>query len=351
MGPLVTILTRTLGRPCLADAAASVAAQTYRPIEWLVIDAAGTGIAAPAAGDVEVRVVGTGKSMLRSPAGNFGFAQSRGARGMLLDDDDLLLPRAVELLSNALAGNPSARVAYGDVAVETESGIEYEYAFDYSELSLLSRNLFPPNALMFDLSLMRDEGVRFDEGIDYFDDWDLWLQASARTAFAHVRERTGIYRLLLSQSGVWTYGQPGSNPRIEDDLRTVRARYANRFEPLRRAYDAKKHEARALAAGGRLEQAAGAWLAAHVMLPFDEEPVVGYATIALRAGDEPAALRTLVSALARAPGSEAYARMIAAILVRQGNEAGAREVMAQAARSRAPADATAQPSRGRPPGA
>ena len=75
MPGLVTILTRTLGRPCLPDAAASVAAQTWRPIEWLVVDAAGTGLDAPAAGDVDVRVVGSGEPMLRARAANFAFGQ------------------------------------------------------------------------------------------------------------------------------------------------------------------------------------------------------------------------------------------------------------------------------------
>jgi len=333
---LVTIVTRTLGRPCLADAAASVAAQTYRPIEWLVVDAAGSGVVPPAAGDVEVRVIGNGERMLRSRAGNFGFLHARGARGMVLDDDDLLLPRAVELLSNALEANPPMRVAYGNVAVETESGIEYEYMFEYSELALLMRNLFPPNAAMFDLSLMRNDGVRFDEGIDYFEDWDLWLKAAALTPFAHVRERTGVYRLQLSQSGVWDYERPGSDPRIAQDLQTVRERYAARRSPLWQAFEAKKREARSFAASGRLEAAATAWLGAHVMLPFDEEPVVGYATIALRAGDERAAQFTLMSALALAPGSATYATMLATILERQGKSEAARQVLEQAACCRAP---------------
>ena len=61
MPGLVSIVTRTLGRPCLADAAASVAAQTHRPLEWVVVDASGRGLDAPSAAGVLVRIVSTGE--------------------------------------------------------------------------------------------------------------------------------------------------------------------------------------------------------------------------------------------------------------------------------------------------
>jgi hypothetical protein len=337
MAALVTILTRTLGRPCLADAAASVAAQTYRPIEWLVVDAAGKGIEAPPAGDAEVRVVGSGAPMLRARAANFGFRQARGARLILLDDDDLLLPRGVELLSAALDANPAAKLAYGDVTVETQNGPEFAYRYEYSELALLMRNLFPPNAALFDLALVRDGAIAFDEDVNWFDDWDLWLKVSERTTFVHVREFTGIYRLHLSQSGVWTYDRPGGDPRIRRDAATVAARYASRRLRLRRQFEAAKDDARQRAARGDLAGAAQAWLGAHLMLPADEEPVLGYAGIALAAGDRAAATRTLRGALAAAPGSEALSRMLASILEEQGNAQGARAVLQRAADYRAAA--------------
>ena len=76
MPALVSIVTRTLGRPCVADAAASVAAQTYRPLEWVVVDASGNGVDVPPAGDVPVRIVSTGSPMNRTVAGNAGDRKS-----------------------------------------------------------------------------------------------------------------------------------------------------------------------------------------------------------------------------------------------------------------------------------
>ena len=51
------------------------------------------------------------------------------------------------------------------------------------------------------MTLWRDDGVRYDEALDWYDDWWLWLQMSAHTAFLHVRDVTAIYRLGLSESG------------------------------------------------------------------------------------------------------------------------------------------------------
>ena len=325
MRPLVTIMTRTLGRPCLADAAASVAAQTYRPIEWLVVDAAGTGLEAPAAGDAEVRVAGAGEPMLRSRAANFGLRAARGERAIVLDDDDLLAPRCVEQLSDALDANPAARVAYGDVLVEAEHGsFPFVYRFEYSPLQLHLRNLFPPNAALFDLSLVRGDGIAFDERLNWFEDWDLWLQASSRTTFVHVRDVTGTYRLGLSMSGIWDYAHPDADPRIKRDGDAVVARHAARRKSLAHAFDAAKDEARRLARDGQLEGAARAWLAAHVMLPSDEEPVLGYAGIARRAGDLDAARETLRAGLAIAPDSVALSGALVAVLEEQGDAEGAR---------------------------
>lgn len=330
MSPLVTILTRTLGRPCLAEAAASVAAQTYRPIEWLVVDAAGRGLDVPSAGAADVRVVGSGEPMLRARAANAGFAAARGARLILLDDDDLLLPQGVERLSAALEANPHARLAYGDVEVETHKGIEFAYRYEYSELELLMRNLFPPNAALFDASLVRELGIAFDEEINWFEDWDLWLRISEHTPFVHVREVTGVYRLHQSQSGVWTVDRPGSDPRIRRDAATVASRHDARRARLRRRYEDAKDEARRLAARGDLPGAAQAWLGAHLMLPSDDEPALGYSDVALAAGDVAAALRTLRVALSGAPGSTALARKLASILERNGDADGARRVLRRA---------------------
>lgn len=327
----VTILTRTLGRPCLADAAACVAAQTVAPREWLVVDASGRGVEVPSAGAVPVRRVGSGAPMLRSPAGNFGFGEARGRRIVVLDDDDLLRPAFVERLSAALDADPARLVAYCDVDVETDRpDVTGRYAFEFSELLLLRRNLFPPNGGMFDASLVRDRGVRYDAVLDWFDDWDLWLQMSAHTSFVHVREPLAVYRLGLSQSGVWNIDSPDADPVLKGHEGIVRSRYAARRQAAEARQAGLKARARSLAAARRWPQAAQAWLAAHEDYHYDAEPLIGYAEIALAAGDLRAARATVDAGLALMPDDPALHRALAALLDRGGDAAGAEEALARA---------------------
>lgn len=333
MGELVTILTRTVGRPCLADAAACVAAQTYRPIEWLVVDASGRGIDVPAAGDVPVRVVSSGEPMLRARAGNFGFEHVDGSRAVVLDDDDLLMPLHVERLGSALDAHPRHRVAYCDVRVDTGNpDLRGVYAFEYSELMLLRRNLFPPHGGLFDMSLVRDDGVRYDVGLDWFDDWDLWLKMSAHTPFLHVREVLAVYRLNLSQSGCWNHNSPDADPVLRGHEGIVRTRYAGRREALLARYESLKSRARESTRMGRLPEAAAIWSEAHTMLPYDPEPVVAYAEIALAAGNAAASRASIESGLALMPDDAHLHRALAALLHRTGDLDGARRALADAER-------------------
>jgi GT2 family glycosyltransferase len=56
------------------------------------------------------------------------------------------------------------------------------------------------HTVLFDLSL-RQEGCKFDEGLDIFEDWDFWLQVSLHTDFFYVPKATAYYRIHNS-SGV-----------------------------------------------------------------------------------------------------------------------------------------------------
>jgi tetratricopeptide (TPR) repeat protein len=330
---LVSIVTRTLGRPCLADAAASVAAQTHRPLEWVVVDAAGRGLDLPSSRDVPVRLVSTGEPMLRARAANAGFDAARGERAIILDDDDLLRALCVERLSAALDAEPGHRVAYGNVSVV--SGREPEpppYAFEYSELLITRRNLFPPNGPLFDLSLCRDAGVRYDETLDWYEDWDFWLQASMHTRFLHVRETLADYRLVLSQSGVAAVDEPGADPRIREQRDIVIARVAPRRRALEARHDELKREAAAHAAAGRWREAAAGWAAAHQHYHYDAEPILRYGEIALRAGDLRAARAIVDSGLALLPAEPSLHRLHATLLQRQGDRDGAEAALERARR-------------------
>ena len=115
MTPLVSIITRTLGRPYLADVAECVRAQSHRPLEWVVVNASGTPLPAlPDAGDVQTRLIDGARRLLRSPALNAGLSAATGAYLLILDDDDLIRPDHIAALLAVLAAHPGIRAAHSD---------------------------------------------------------------------------------------------------------------------------------------------------------------------------------------------------------------------------------------------
>src|SRR5690349_16947859 len=98
--PLVSIIIRSMGRDCLANAVASVAQQTHRPLELVVVDA--TGGAHPRLPGLptltRVRLVDVGRRLPRPAAANVGLDHAEGEWIGFLDDDDFLEPTHVARL-------------------------------------------------------------------------------------------------------------------------------------------------------------------------------------------------------------------------------------------------------------
>ena len=89
MLPLVSIIVRTVGRPELTEALASIAAQSHTKIETLIVDARGGGLPSLqlSAGQT---LVSTGAPLDRPQAANAGLDAVSGEFVMFLDDDDWL---------------------------------------------------------------------------------------------------------------------------------------------------------------------------------------------------------------------------------------------------------------------
>src|SRR3954452_1694368 len=109
----------------LREAVASVVAQTYRPIEIIVVDDGSTDETPQTIRELGVRSV-------RIANGGPGAAREAGrqvAEGefiQYLDSDDLLLPRKFELQVAALNARPEAGVAYGLTRYRDAQGNEIE---------------------------------------------------------------------------------------------------------------------------------------------------------------------------------------------------------------------------------
>lgn len=131
--------------PLLREATASVLAQTYRPIEIIVVDDASTDdtpriVDALCATHPEVRGI-------RRENGGPGLARETGrleARGefiQYLDSDDVLLPHKFEAQVAALRARPECGVAYGRVLYRSSAG--EEIAPDWKPANQVQDYLFP----------------------------------------------------------------------------------------------------------------------------------------------------------------------------------------------------------------
>ncbi|EGV19408.1 glycosyltransferase [Thiocapsa marina] len=199
--PLVSVVIRSAHRPELADALDSIAAQTYRHIEVVLVDVAGNGMldAEPWCGQFPVRTASSGAPLGRGAAANLGVTSAIGQYVVFLDDDDWFLPDHVSCLVTALSRSDTARAAYAGVECRkrSENG-DWEVIHVFNErhdaTRLLVENYLPIHAVLFERSLF-DDDIRFDDNLALYEDWDFWVKLSRRTNFLHVDRITTVYRI------------------------------------------------------------------------------------------------------------------------------------------------------------
>jgi hypothetical protein len=114
-GPLVSILICTHNRKNLVlQAIASALAQSW-PREVLVIDDGSTdGTATRLAGMPGIRFFRQARNGGKSRALNRGLEEAKGSAVLVLDDDDLLLPGALQVMAGGLFANPDLVAVYSD---------------------------------------------------------------------------------------------------------------------------------------------------------------------------------------------------------------------------------------------
>lgn len=127
MNTLISILIPTYQRPeLLGQAVASCLEQTYGEIEIVVSDDSRDDLSEQAlrrfAPDGRIRYFRNDPSLGQAGNVNRVFALARGDRSVLLHDDDLLLPRAVEHLARCWDGEPRLTAAFGKQQIITADG-------------------------------------------------------------------------------------------------------------------------------------------------------------------------------------------------------------------------------------
>lgn len=177
----------------------AVAAQTWRPIETVLVDAGAKGIVLPGHRDLPARTVGGGP-LARSPAANAGLEAARGAWIGFLDEDDEIAPTHVGALLAAAHG-AQLRVAYSQTRLLDAAGATQRvFGGPFNREALLQSNYIAIHAAIFHRCFV-DQGVRFDATLEMFEDWDFWLQLSARADFAFSAQATALYHAAAGESG------------------------------------------------------------------------------------------------------------------------------------------------------
>lgn len=225
--PLVSVIVRTKNRRRLLNQAlASLAHQDYRKLEVLVINDGGEDVAdlLEAYRDVfpAIQYANTTTAAGRAAAANAGMERADGELFMFLDDDDWFAPAHIANLVRAHAGE-DILVAYSGVKTvhtdpkNTDEGKVFNTAFDRTRM--YSNNFIPIHAALVRRSVI-DQGYRFDESLEMYEDWDFWLQLCQLTpAFKHLDAITAFYRV----GGEHGFGLRGGSDHIR---RRIYARWA-----------------------------------------------------------------------------------------------------------------------------
>jgi LmbE family N-acetylglucosaminyl deacetylase len=311
--PLVSVLVRSMGRPQLAEAVASIAAQTYPNLEVVVLNASGRAhdsVVHPP-GRLALRLVqpgldegGAPQPCDRARAANLALRAARGELALFVDEDDLIQPAHVERLVAALARNPRAVAAYAGVRVEGPDGAFLrDYDLPWSPQRLQGINFLPIHAVLFRLDRVREAGLAFDEALPVLEDWEFWRRLAALGDFVHCPGVSALYRQAHGDSGIGNPDHPhhwkpwhrrlverslaGSEPAAVADLLAWHAveldRVQTRLDALARELDRQRDENAALGEETRSARAAQA-LAETGLAGAQAELTAARAELAARSG-------------------------------------------------------------------
>ena len=256
--PLFSIIIRSENRPELADALTSIATQIYPKIEVILVDVNGSGNIDTEqwCGQFPVTIASKGRHLNRGEAANLGLDSAQGYYIGFLDDDDWLLPSHVSSLINALSNTSQYRAAFsGVVCRQVKADGSWQtvktYNEDYDPIRLLIENYIPIHAVVFEQKLL-EAGLRFDESLNVYEDWDFWIQLSDLTDFLHLDHISAIYR-ITPEAG---FGVREGNSEALLGLQSILTKWSQRWTPDQLSSIAlypNRQRQLALAEVGRLE--------------------------------------------------------------------------------------------------
>lgn len=230
--PLISVIIRTKDRPeLLAEAVESVVQQDYRPIELVIVNDGGVDVRETTRDIAEQldRIIHIRHEAWkgRSAAANSGMETATGNYIAFLDDDDLLLPGHFTAL--AREAKKGHTVIYSGIQCirrgeDNQWRDDHLYNQPFDPVRLRVENYIPIHAVLFHRQFV-ENGFRFDDAFDTFEDWDFWVRLSLESGFRHVDEVTGLYR--VDDTG--GFGVAGSDERIQKGLYQFFGKWRDRW--------------------------------------------------------------------------------------------------------------------------
>ena len=205
--PLVSVIVRTKDRPkLLKKALQSIAAQTYRPIEVVLVNDGGCDLDVEemktVLGDVSLNYIRLEKNEGRAFAGNVGIENAKGDYIGFLDDDDEFCPEHVSDLvfflrqSDYKIAYADSEIVFKDYNLETKEISEVDkHIFsskDFSFKDLLLENYIPLITIIFTRDVLTS-AKGFDKSLELYEDWELLLRCGQINPFYHVKKVTSKY--------------------------------------------------------------------------------------------------------------------------------------------------------------
>jgi GT2 family glycosyltransferase len=235
-GPIrVSVIVRTRDRlELLGEALAALGAQTWRPLEVVLVNDGGAPVDAALTAlpeDVEVVHRRLKAAVGRSAAANLGLSLATGDWVGFCDDDDIWLPDGVATLAAAALADSDA-VVYGRVGAfhyPEEGGPRRRFrtfgrTFDPDVL--LFENFIPIIGCLAPATVVRAAGG-VDESLECFEDWDLFLRLADRLPFRFVDAEVAEYRTF---GGGFITGA-GGQERQDRGRAVLYAKHWQRFTP------------------------------------------------------------------------------------------------------------------------
>ncbi len=324
MTPTVSVIVRSMARPTLATALASIAAQDYPAIDVVVVAACGPAhppLDVVAAGH-PARLVASARPLSRPEAANRGLDAAGGDWITFLDDDDVFLPGHVSALVAAHGNAGHAKLVYTLAVARMADGSTRTWGQPFALAQLYERNFIHLSTALFSRDLVA-LGCRFDDLFEIMQDWDFFLQCAQYTRFHFEPRRTFEWRADIGTSGAGA-GVNQDDARFAEYRDRIYAKWAAQHDVLADRVTAALGVATTRATSG---DRAGAEAACREVLTYSQNDPFALNVLAMLqrgVGDLAAARQTQELAVAVRPNDPSLVYNLALLCRLQGELPAAR---------------------------